>query len=168
MAKDDERHDQSAGDKNATASSHDAYSAPSEQPSKMVAPAGLLPRGALRDGGGNGVKPDGSDGQGCGEAPYLGALPNGALRVKGAPSITVLAPHNEGAKWYPLVHDIAHRILVKLCELEQLMKAKRHPTGIAPWDNGGVSTRAESPKCGGSAATRCPTRPPIKSRTQNG
>ena len=84
------------------------------------------------------------------EASFLGSLPGGDLRVKGAPSIFALPPADDGT-WHPLVHDLAPVVLEALQSLELLFKAKRHPTGVAPWAvhmawhgtwNGGHGTRS--------------------------
>ena len=77
------------------------------------------------------TEPDGAGGRGFDEIPSLPPLPDGAQRVKGAPSIFALPPTADG-KWHPLVHDIASHILGTLHNLELLLKAKRHFTRVAP------------------------------------
>jgi hypothetical protein len=109
----DAYYNQSADDEVATANSQDAHGAPSGQPHETPTPLGPPARNTSRDGAETGPEPDGADDQGCDEAPYLGALPNGALRVKCAHSIIALAPYTNGT-WHPLVHDIAPRVLAKL------------------------------------------------------
>jgi hypothetical protein len=73
-----------------------------------------------------------ADDRGLNEASFLGSLPGGELRVKGAPSIFALPPADDGM-WHPLVHDLAPQVLNALHGLELLFKAKRHSTGVAPW-----------------------------------
>ena len=62
----------------------------------------------------------------------MSSLPDGDLRVEGAPSVFALPPADDGT-WHPLVHDLAPMVLDALQSLELLFKAKRHPTGVAPW-----------------------------------
>ena len=66
------------------------------------------------------------------EASFLASLPDGELRVSGAPSVYALPPPDGGA-WHPLVHELAPVVLETLTYLESLFSAKRHDTGVAPW-----------------------------------
>jgi hypothetical protein len=66
------------------------------------------------------------------EASFMASLPDGELRVAGAPSVYALPPP-EGGKWHPIVHEAAPVVLEALTSMESLFDAKRHVTGVAPW-----------------------------------
>ena len=65
-------------------------------------------------------------------ASFLASLPDGDLRVTGAPSVYAPPPPDDGT-WHPLVHDLAPIVIEALVNLELLFDAKRHSTGVAPW-----------------------------------
>ena len=66
------------------------------------------------------------------EVSFMASLPDGELRVAGAPSVYALPPP-DGGTWHPLVHEAAPVVLEALTSMESLFDAKRHATGVAPW-----------------------------------
>ena len=98
-------------------------------------PPPALTTGRLTQNGGRrtaGSEPGDAAYHGFDEASFLASLPDGELRVTGAPSVYALPPPDDGT-WHPLVHDLAPIVMEALVNLELLFDAKRHSTGVAPW-----------------------------------